>query len=559
MKTRASVLCLAALAFARPLAAASAVDDFSLLAVQDGGRTKPLDTFARETARRVSGARPFGGESVMGLDPVEWILALLAEPERWQDEVMIRISSNELRTAVALPAARNTFSFRELAGHRPLLDAATRVHDKLGRDERLEPVEQEIATLYDTLALIQGIFSGQALHVVPHGSTPEAAWLSLADLDAMKAPEARVVKERLSALLTAYQAGDRTEVARAASAFRTAVSQLAPGAYPSDADLRREVRYNALKPFRLAWLLYLLGFLVLLAGFPLATRIVSRLGIAVLSAGFAVHSYGMVLRTLVSGRAPVTNMYETVVFAAWGAILLALIFEAVYKAGHFAACAAALAVISLLLADNVPIMDASIQPLVPVLRDNFWLTLHVLTITLGYAAFLLALGIGHLNLGLYFFAPGRPSLLKTLSRFLYRVLQVGTLFLAVGTLLGGVWASYSWGRFWGWDPKETWALIALLGYLALLHGRFAGWIREFGMAVGAILGFLLVLMAWYGVNFILGTGLHSYGFGSGGVLWTLGFAAFEVLVVVAALTRQRSLATEAATPALEAAGASTVS
>jgi cytochrome c biogenesis factor len=117
---------------------------------------------------------------------------------------------------------------------------------------------------------------------------------------------------------------------------------------------------------------------------------------------------------------------------------------------------------------------------------------------------------------------------------------VGTLLLAVGTMLGGVWASYSWGRFWGWDPKETWALIALLGYLAVLHGRFIGWFKDFGMAVGSILGFLGVLMAWYGVNFILGTGLHSYGFGSGGYTYVGGFVAFELLVVGAASFRHRS-------------------
>jgi ABC-type transport system involved in cytochrome c biogenesis permease subunit len=161
---------------------------------------------------------------------------------------------------------------------------------------------------------------------------------------------------------------------------------------------------------------------------------------------------------------------------------------------------------------------------------------------LGYAAFTLAMGIGHLNLGLYFFRPREAVLFKNLSLFLYRALQVGTLFLAVGTLLGGVWASYSWGRFWGWDPKETWALIALLGYLAVLHGRFVGWFKDFGMAVGSLLGFLLVLMAWYGVNFVLGTGLHSYGFGSGGYTYVGGFVAFEVAVIALAAFRYRAQA-----------------
>jgi len=329
-------------------------------------------------------------------------------------------------------------------------------------------------------------------------------------------------------------------VSAAASALGRRLSELAPGVYPAPKDLGVEIQYNRVKPFRFAWIAYLLGFLLLLASFPLAAKGVGRAGIALVLVGFAFHAYGMGLRVYISGRPPVTNMYESVVWVAWGAMLFALIFEAVYKARYFAVAAAGLATLCLILADNVPILDGSIEPLVPVLRDNMWLTVHVLTITLGYAAFLLAMGLGHLNLGLYFFAPRKTALFKTLSLFLYRALQVGTLLLATGTMLGGVWASYSWGRFWGWDPKETWAFIALLGYLAVLHSRMVGWIREFGMAVGAILGFLLVLMAWYGVNFVLGTGLHSYGFGSGGYVYVGGFVAFEVLVIVAALLRRRS-------------------
>ncbi|HEY2945687.1 MAG TPA: cytochrome c biogenesis protein CcsA, partial [Vicinamibacteria bacterium] len=309
------------------------------------------------------------------------------------------------------------------------------------------------------------------------------------------------------------------------------------GLYPNEADLAREVRYNVGKPFRGAWTFYLLGLVFLLSSLPLNVRRLAWAGFALLAAGLALHTWGLGLRVLISGRAPVTNMYESVVFVAWGAVALALAFEARHRVRFVAAAAAALAVGCLILADSVPILDSSIEPLVPVLRDNTWLTLHVLTITLGYAGFLLATGLAHLNLAVYFLAPARASLLKTLSHFLYRVLGVGTLLLAMGTLLGGVWASYSWGRFWGWDPKETWSLIALLGYVALIHGRFVGWVRDFGLAVGSIAGFLLVLMAWYGVNFILGTGLHSYGFGTGGYWYVVGFVLFEMLVVGVAWAR----------------------
>ena len=430
-----------------------------------------------------------------------------------------------------------------------------KVRAKLDRNEDPDPVEREVLDLYDLLLTYQGVMTGESLHIVPHPDDPKAAWYSIADLatpQAVAVAQVQRVRTLVSAAVVAYREGDRAGVQTAASALGSRLADLAPGVYPPQKELAREVHYNRAKPFRTAWILYLFGFLALLASFPLASRAFSWAGMALVVGGFLLQAYGMTLRVLISGRPPVTNMYESVVWVAFGGVLFALVFEAVYRVRIFAACAAALAVVCLILADNVPILDGSISPLVPVLRDNMWLTVHVLTITLGYAAFTLAMGIGHLNLGLYFFRPGEVVLFKNLSLFLYRALQVGTLFLAVGTLLGGVWASYSWGRFWGWDPKETWALIATLGYLAILHARMTGWIKGFGMAVGSLLGYLLVLMAWYGVNFVLGTGLHSYGFGSGGYWYVGGFVAFEMAVITAALLRRRSELRKHA-PSLEAA------
>jgi len=536
-----------------PLLAGPELDPLRHVAIQEGGRTKPFDTFARETARRVGGAKPFtGGETIQGKDAVEWALAMLAEPEKWKDAPIVKVTHAGLRDAAGLPHEKDRYSFRELVSNAGFMKAVEAVQERFRKEPEptLDPIEREISQLYDTLNVMAGIFSGEGLHLVPHPSDPRAAWFSLADLRQAEAPPLKRVETLASALVSAYQAGDSSGVAAAATALRSRLAELSPDVYPAAKDLETEVHYNRLKPFRWAWLLYLLGFLALLMSFPLAARAVSLTGSLLVVAGVLLHSYGMYLRMLISGRPPVTNMYESVIFVAWGAVVFALIFEAVYKARYFAACASALAVIALILADNVPILDGSIDPLVPVLRDNMWLTVHVLTITLGYAAYFLAMGIGHVNLGLYFFAPQRAALLKTLSLFLYRAIQVGTLFLAVGTMLGGVWASYSWGRFWGWDPKETWALIALLGYLAVLHGRFVGWFKDFGMAVGSLLGFLLVLMAWYGVNFVLGTGLHSYGFGSGGYTYVGGFVAFEVAVIVLAMLRYRAqLARSKAQPA----------
>ena len=122
--------------------------------------------------------------------------------------------------------------------------------------------------------------------------------------------------------------------------------------------------------------------------------------------------------------------------------------------------------------------------------------------------------------------------IRSIVMAIYRAMQIGVAFLAPGIILGGIWADYSWGRFWGWDPKETWALIALLGYLAVLHARYAGMIKNLGMVVTAIVAFSLVIMAWYGVNFVLGAGLHSYGFGAGGVEYVSAFVAAHLLFAV---------------------------
>jgi ABC-type transport system involved in cytochrome c biogenesis permease subunit len=184
------------------------------------------------------------------------------------------------------------------------------------------------------------------------------------------------------------------------------------------------------------------------------------------------------------------------------------------------------------------VLDPSIHPLVPVLRNNFWLTIHVLTVTISYAAFLVAMAIGNVGLFQEFRGKGNDAFRRTLSHYAYRAMQLGVILLTTGIVLGGVWADYSWGRFWGWDPKETWSLIADLGYLMVLHGRFTGWIKTFGTLMGAVLAFFGVVMAWYGVNFILASGLHSYGFSEGGA-WAMGtFVAVQGAFALACWIRR---------------------
>jgi ABC-type transport system involved in cytochrome c biogenesis permease subunit len=241
---------------------------------------------------------------------------------------------------------------------------------------------------------------------------------------------------------------------------------------------------------------------------------------------------------------------------SWGGGHLKTMLPQVYQRKSFGLVVTAVAFAGTFIAWFFPIPGKQFSPLQPVLRDNFWLTIHVLTIVSSYAAGALAWGLGMLSLGYYLLgtyrqpAAGRPkqppAACAELAGFIYKAMQVAVLLLAAGTILGGLWADVSWGRFWGWDPKEVWALVSLLAYLVVLHGRFAGWIGNFGLAAGAVVGAAVIGMSWYGVNFLLGAGLHSYGFGQGGQTEFFTFLVLNCALLAAAAWRWKR---ETAAPA----------
>jgi ABC-type transport system involved in cytochrome c biogenesis permease subunit len=217
-------------------------------------------------------------------------------------------------------------------------------------------------------------------------------------------------------------------------------------------------------------------------------------------------------------------MYETVIWVAMMGAIFSYILELVYRQRVIAIGGATVAVLATIVADAMPPeFGNNIRNLTPVLRSNYWLTIHVLTIVSSYAAFALALVLGNIVLGQFIYGKSSRAVIAQNLQFTYRAVQIGVLLVAAGTILGGLWADVSWGRFWGWDPKEVWALIVLLTYLALLHGRYAGWIKQFGTAAGAVICFTAVVMSWYGVNFVLGAGLHAYGFNTGGQEYVAAF------------------------------------
>jgi ABC-type transport system involved in cytochrome c biogenesis permease subunit len=259
-------------------------------------------------------------------------------------------------------------------------------------------------------------------------------------------------------------------------------------------------------------------------------------GLAALAASLLAMLVGFALRTAISGRAPVTNLYESVVFMALGTLVFGLVFGLLSRRQHILTAAVIVGTIALILADSCPtVLNPSLRPLQPVLRSNFWLAIHVITIMLGYAALAVAMGIGNVTLGYFLVGAQKQETIQAQDRSTYKSLKAGVLLLLVGTILGALWADYSWGRFWGWDPKEVWALITLLSYLAILHARAAGWVGNLGLAALSVFCFTWVVMAWYGVNF-LNSGLHNYGLsGSSGAVFVLTAVVAQLLYVIVAV------------------------
>ncbi|OUR97926.1 hypothetical protein A9Q84_06945 [Halobacteriovorax marinus] len=243
----------------------------------------------------------------------------------------------------------------------------------------------------------------------------------------------------------------------------------------------------------------------------------------------------LTFRVYISGRAPITNMYETVLFSGYGSLVLALIIGHFKNEKIYVFVGLAYNVCTLMMLNFAGgMLSSSISPLVPVLRDNFWLSTHVTTIILSYGALALSWVLANTVLIKKKFSHMSKKDEHYYSELIYTCLKAGTVMLATGIILGGVWADYSWGRFWGWDPKETWSLIVLCLYIAILHGKSTNWIpnnRFFILVAGA---FMSVMMAWFGVNYILASGLHSYGFSEGGAIFLGSF--FLGQLVVLALT-----------------------
>ena len=246
-----------------------------------------------------------------------------------------------------------------------------------------------------------------------------------------------------------------------------------------------------------------------------------------------IHTFGLVARMYIQDRYGVfvTNLYSSAVFVGWGAVLLGVLIERFFKNGIGASMAAMVGFCTLIIAHHLSMSGDTLEMMRAVLDSNFWLATHVTVITLGYSAmfFAGALAIMFAVQGVFSKTFTKQSA-KSLSAMVYGITCFAALFSLVGTILGGIWADQSWGRFWGWDPKENGALMIVIMGAIYLHARWGGICKERGLMALAICGNIVTAWSWFGTN-LLGVGLHSYGFTSSGALWTAGFALSQVIFI----------------------------
>jgi ABC-type transport system involved in cytochrome c biogenesis permease subunit len=301
-----------------------------------------------------------------------------------------------------------------------------------------------------------------------------------------------------------------------------------------------EFLVNRLQPFSQSMALYVLAFLLACASWLRSSSLLRRSAFYVLLLALAIHTFGLVSRMYLQERPPVTNLYSSAIFIGWGAVIVALILERIFKDGIGAACAGAIGFVTLIIAHHLAGSGDTLEMLQAVLDTNIWLATHVVAITTGYSAMFLAgmLAIIYVVRGV-FTTSLKKQTADSLARMTYGVICFATLFSFVGTVLGGIWADQSWGRFWGWDPKENGAVLIVLWCAIILHARWGGFIRQRGLMIMALFGNIVTSFSWFGVN-MLGVGLHSYGFMQKAFPWLVGFMISQLaLMTIAAMPLEK--------------------
>jgi ABC-type transport system involved in cytochrome c biogenesis permease subunit len=609
--TAATLLAIAAIAFTLRLP--HNPDQFDVVAfghlpVLVNGRVKPLDTVARTTLLMIQGRQRVRTPDGATLTPVEWLLDVLYRPARADTYQTFEIVHPDLLSLLNIAPAEGDggkrFSVRQMAGHLGELDRQAKLADSTESAVRT-PFQRATVQLRNSLALYQQLQSSAVapgsddfltqlarLENVLASAAPKNSgktardpaegklMLEMAttftsmdgfaylhpippvrgtDADGWKSVgaswTAALSSGRVDPNAHAYAELGRAWHDRQPEAFNTTVRAQREHLARDFPEIMRkssvETRFNSAEPFYTSAVLYVMAFLAASISWLKWPHLLGRTGRGWIAVAFVLTTLGIATRMWLEARPPVTNLYSSALFVGWAAVALCLVLERFYRNGIGTVAGGVIGFATLLIAHHLALGGDTMEMMRAVLDSNFWLATHVVTIAIGYSATFLAgfLALIYVVRGVLTKSLDQATA-SSLGRMIYGIVCFATLFSFVGTILGGIWADQSWGRFWGWDPKENGALLIVIWNSILLHARWGGFVQARGLAVLAIFGNIVTAWSWFGVN-MLGVGLHSYGFMDAAFWWLLGFAISQVaLIAIAALParawRSAALLTRAA-------------
>ncbi len=509
--------------------------DFGYLWVQDkGGRFEPMNTLSSEVVRKITKHSHYESYSS---DQV--LLGMILYPEVWQQKELFNVKHPELHRITGFRGAMVSFNDMMDSTGRYLLSEL--INDAYAKQVPMQSeLDREVIKLDDRLNAFYMVQSGSMIRIFPDQGAENHRWASVGEaMEGQMVNKEDTMSNVFLHYLSALQMGDYG----AASNYVNLLGrhQLGSGIVPPESKKRMEILYNKANIFpQLAKFYALFGVIMMVLSFLLVFRpkkiyrYLFKIGEIHLAVALVIHTVVLVARWYISGHAPMSNGYESMIFVAWVTLLAGLIF--VKRSGYALALTAILAALSLMVA-GMSNMNPEITNLVPVLKSP-WLTIHVAVIMAGYGFLGLASIMGLLNVVLYaILSPSNKNRLEEvivqLTNVNHLTLIVGLYFMTAGVFLGGVWANESWGRYWGWDPKETWALITVLVYAFVTHmHRIPGLRGRFAFNLATFISYSSVMMTYFGVNYFLG-GMHSYASGSS---FKIPFWSYLLILLLLALS-----------------------
>jgi len=518
---------------------------FGKLLVQDnGGRIKPVNTLSSEVLRKVSRK-----DHLNGFNSDQVLLGMLVNPSYWQTVPMVKISHPELKSLIGTEGSRASFlDFFDMSGQGfyKLREAVELAYRKTPAERT--KFDNEVIKVDERVNICFMVYNGNVLRLFPVPSHPSNKWVTPDDFIADSSNEAYMfVKNILSMYYDSVKTAQQTlhwEPAETTLGYiKTYQNKYGGTLIPANSKIKMEISYNKTDIFKKLYQVYgVLGFIliVLLIITIMNPRYRFRVPVMVifilLIIGFILQTYGLIARWYISGHAPWSNGYESLIYIGWAAMLAGLIFSGRSK---MALGTTAILTSLILMVAHLSWMDPQITNLVPVLK-SYWLVIHVAVITASYSFLGLGAIMAFINLLLMNMIHERNKenvnrKIKEMSNIIEMGLVIGLVLLTIGTFLGGIWANESWGRYWGWDPKETWALITILFYSFVLHMRMIpGFRGVFAFNFAFLITYGSVMMTYFGVNYYL-SGLHSYAQGDPVPVPSFVYYTMAVITVVSVL------------------------